>query len=136
MSGLLSLYHANQTLRTHVLNHRWPFTDDRIFRAKFLRRFLPAVAEKQHVVVVAMGIVANHVHLVLELSPVVDIPKLAQVFKGASARSANRDSSISKNGIKWAKGYDLRSVSPNNLSKAVDYVNSQAVRHSELAIAQ
>ena len=32
---------------------------------KFLRQFLPAVADKHKVVVVAMGVVANHMHMVL-----------------------------------------------------------------------
>ena len=103
---------------------------------KFLRSFIPTVADKQHVVLVAMGVVTNHVHLVLKLSPVIDIPKLAQAFKGASARYANKNSSISKNGIKWAKGYDLRSLSPRSLPNAVEYVKSQAERHPELAIAR
>lgn len=103
---------------------------------EFLRRFLPTIADNHNVVLVAMGIVTNHVHLVLRFPSVVDVPKLAQALKGSSARCMNKDSSICKNGVKWAKGYDLRSVSPGNLSKAVEYVNSQAARHPGLAIAR
>ena len=103
---------------------------------RFLRQFLPAVADNHDVEMIAVGVVANHMHLVLKLPPVVDIPKLAQAFKGASARRVNKDPSISENGIKWAKGYDIRTVSPRCLTKAVEYVKSQASRHPELAIAR
>ena len=74
---------------------------------EFLRKFIPEVAARHEVSVAAMGIVSDHLHLIVRLPAVVDVPKLAQSLKVASARFANKDPAISRSGIKWAKGYDL-----------------------------
>src|SRR5436309_5039591 len=50
--------------------------------AAFLRRVLPEIARRHGTRVVDLGIVRNHVHLVLELPPHVDIPRLVQGLKG------------------------------------------------------
>ncbi len=54
--------------------------------ADFLRRFLPKEAQRHGARVLEAGIVADHVHLVLQLLPVINIPRLVQGLKGASAR--------------------------------------------------
>src|SRR5260221_8381917 len=59
--------------------------------AHFLGPFLLAEAKRHGARVMEMGIVRDHVHLLLELPPVYDAPRLVQGLKGASARIANRD---------------------------------------------
>ena len=100
---------------------------------KFLRTFLPVEA-KRHDTTVAIGVVSNHLHVILRFPGTLNIPRLVQGLKGASARLANKDPRVSRNGIKWAKGYDLRSVSPGNLKRAIRYVESQAAHHPKHAI--
>jgi hypothetical protein len=46
--------------------------------AAFLRRFLPACASRFGVRVCAVGIAADHLHLLVFLPPVIDIPRLIQ----------------------------------------------------------
>ena len=96
---------------------------------KFLRAFLPAEAKRHDADVVAIGMVSNHLHLVLRLPGVFNVPRMVQGLKGASARVINKDPGVSRNGIKWAKGYDFRSVSPGNLRRAIRYVELQAAHH-------
>jgi REP element-mobilizing transposase RayT len=84
--------------------------------------------------VVDLGIVRNHVHLVVELPPRVDIPRLVQGLKGASARIANRDGLMPRARLQWANGYDLRSLSVRDLKRAIRYVRRQSDRHPELAL--
>ncbi len=74
----------------------------------FLRDFLPAACREHGATVFAVGIVSDHVHMILSLPSEVSIPKLVQRLKGASARNANRDDKVSRTGIRWARGYDLR----------------------------
>lgn len=100
----------------------------------FLTKFLPAECVRHKARAIALGIVADHVHLLLELPPIVDIPRLVQGLKGASARIANRDGITRHESLRWAQGYSLRSVSPGNLRAAVSYVRSQAHRHPNRAI--
>src|SRR5207245_7198965 len=76
----------------------------------------------------------NHVHLVLELSPLVDVPRLVQGLKGASARIANRDGVMPRAKLQWATGYDLRSLGIRDVQRAMTYVRSQDQRHPDMAL--
>src|SRR6266487_1165676 len=97
----------------------------------FLRRVLPEIARRHGTRLIALGIVRNHVHLVLELPSQVDIPRLVQGLKGASARLANRDGVMPRAPLRWAEGYDLRSVGVRQLGTVLAYVENQAARHPE-----
>ena len=102
--------------------------------AHFLRRFLPAEAQRHGARVIAVGIVRDHLHLILRPPSAFDIPRLVQGLKGASARQANQNDLISRTGLRWAKGYDARSVSPQLLRTAIRYITGQAVRHPDRLI--
>jgi REP element-mobilizing transposase RayT len=103
--------------------------------ATFLRQFLPHAARRVGAQVLATGVVQNHVHLLLRLGAVVDITNLVQRLKGASARIANRDGVMGATRLRWAKGYDIRSVSLRALLAARAYLARQEDRHPSLAIA-
>ena len=102
--------------------------------AAFLRRIFPEIARRHSVRIVEVGIVRNHVHLIMELSPRPDIPRLVQGLKGASARIANRDGYMPRARLEWASGYDFRSLGVRDLHRAIKYVREQNQRHPELAI--
>ncbi len=102
--------------------------------AEFLRRILPKIADRHECRVVEIGIVSNHVHLIVELSVRPDLPRLVQGLKGASARIANRDGYVPRARLQWASGYDFRSLGVRDLHRAIDYVRSQEKRHPDLAI--
>ena len=103
--------------------------DDRV--ASFLRRFVSTEAAKHGARVIEIGLVRDHVHVILELPPRFDVPRLMQGIKGASARIANRDGIVVRDSLRWAQGYDLRSVGPRQLIAAIAYVRSQAAQHPE-----
>jgi putative transposase len=102
--------------------------------ARFLDRFLRQEAARHSARVLATGIVSNHVHAIVQLPPVIDIPRLVQGLKGASARIANRDGLMPRARLRWADGYDLRSVGVRQLPGALRYVSVQAEHHPDLAI--
>src|SRR5207253_9890790 len=76
----------------------------------FLRRFLPKEAQRHGARVLEAGIVADHVHLVLQLLPVNNIPPPVQGLKGASARLVNPDGLTPRAPLRWAACYDLPAV--------------------------
>jgi REP element-mobilizing transposase RayT len=78
--------------------------------------------------------VIDHVHMIVVVPPVFDLPRLVQGLKGASARIANRDGHSSPRPLRWAGGYDARSVGVSRLAAAVRYVERQSARHPERAI--
>jgi putative transposase len=113
---------------------RLPLIDDQV--AGFLRRFVVTEANRHGARVIETGIVRDHVHLILELPPTFDVPRLMQGLKGASARIANRDGIATRESLRWAQGYDLRSIGPRQLRGVIAYVRSQADRHPEQALDQ
>ena len=113
---------------------RLPLIHSRV--ADFLRRALPKIAERHDCRIVEIGIVKNHVHLIVELSVRPDLPRLVQGLKGASARIANRDGYMPRARLRWASGYDFRTLGVRDLDRAMAYVRNQSTRHPELAIEE
>ncbi len=97
-----------------------------------LSRFIPTVCDRYQMSVIALGYVADHLHLVLRAPPVMDIPRLVQHLKGASARIINR--TLDGPGLRWAPGYTVQSISPDRLKNSIAYVRNQHLRHPDRAI--
>ncbi len=103
--------------------------------AGFLVRFLPAVADQERATLICLGMVTTHVHLLLRLEPVVDIARLVQRLKGASAALATREGhAATGHELRWAKGYNLESVSPSDVPAVLRYLQRQPERHPDEAI--
>ena len=106
---------------------RLPLIDQPV--ANFLSPFLMAEAKRHNARVIEIGVVPDHVHLLLELPPAYDVPRLVQGLKGASARLANRDGHARHESLRWDAGYDLRSVGLKQLSEVANYIRHQALKH-------
>jgi REP element-mobilizing transposase RayT len=91
---------------------------------------LPRIASEERANVVAVGIVATHVHILVRLHPITSIPRLLQRMKGGTAR----DSSRSAAGIRWARGYNIQSVSIQAMDVVSAYVRDQHRHHPREAI--
>ncbi|MBK6422862.1 MAG: transposase [Gemmatimonadetes bacterium] len=101
--------------------------------AEFLVRYLPAMAARDRARMLAVGIVATHLHLLLRLHPQTDIPRMIQRMKGGSARLALLEGHAGY--LRWARGYNIESVSARALPAVAHYVAGQSRHHAELAIA-
>ena len=106
---------------------RLPLIEESV--ADFLLRFLLAEAKRHGTRVIEIGVVPNHVHLLLQLPPAYDVPRLVQGLKGASARLANRDGFSQNNSLRWETGYDLRSVGIKQLPQVAHYVRLRELKH-------
>jgi len=106
---------------------RLPLIDEPV--SAFLQPFLLAEAKRHGARIIEIGIVPNHVHLLLELPPAYDVPRLVQGLKGASARLANRDGHARNESLRWDAGYDLRSVGLKQLPHVANYIRHQELKH-------
>ena len=100
--------------------------------AAFLSRFLIEEATRHRARAIEIGVVRDHVHMLLELPAAFDVPRMVQGFKGASARLANRDGIAGHTPLQWAQGYDLRSVGVGQLRRVAEYVREQKHRHGDV----
>ena len=103
--------------------------------AAFLGRYLRNIARQERAHVLEMGIVTTHLHLLVRTDPQTELSRLVQRFKGGSAHQANVERlGQGADGLRWAKGYTLETVSPRTLEAVRQYLRTQPERHPEEAI--
>jgi len=103
--------------------------------AAFLGRYLRNIARQERAHMLEMGIVTTHLHLLVRTDPQTNLSRLAQRFKGGSAHQANVERlGQGADGLRWAKGYTLETVSPRDLNAVRQYLRTQHERHPEDAI--
>jgi len=80
--------------------------------------------------VLEVGIVTTHLHVLARTDPQTNLSRLVQRFKGGSAHQANVERlGQGANGLRWAKGYTLETVSPRVLDAMRRYLRTQPERH-------
>ena len=103
--------------------------------ASLLRRLLPAIARQERAHILELGIVRTHVHVLLRVWPTTPIPRLVQRLKGGSSVIVNRErGSTVRQPLRWAKGYNIDSVSRQAVEKVRAYVRNQPDHHPDEAI--
>ncbi len=97
--------------------------------ASFLDRFLRIIAREERALVLELGMVRTHVHVLLRIHPMTVIPRLLQRLKGASSAVADRE--YLGTSLRWGKGYSIQSFGFRGLVIARNYVRDQAAHHPE-----
>ncbi len=103
-------------------------------RAAYLWDNLPMIARQERAHILAIGIVATHLHLLMRIHPATSLPRLLQRMKGGTAKTINWDASVDGPALRWAKGYSATTVSPRQLGAAAAYVRRQHTHHPAEAI--
>lgn len=81
--------------------------------------------------VLGIGILKNHVHIVLRHSPDKTLTGFIRHAKSESARRVNMERA-GEQVLKWARGYYAGSVSRSHLEQTRNYVGGQYKRHPDL----
>jgi REP element-mobilizing transposase RayT len=103
--------------------------------ARFLCGFLRGVARQERAQVLEIGMVADHVHVLVRLDPNTHLPRLVQRWKGGSAVMARREGhTAAQASLRWSKGYSVVSISPRALPAVRRYLQAQPDHHPEAAI--
>ena len=102
--------------------------------ARFLCRFLRAVARKEKAYILEIGIVQTHVHLLARVHPTKPVSSLVKRLKGASSAVAAQEGYGGPGRLYWAKGYSVQSVSLRALDVVRAYLRRQPNHHPEEAI--
>ena len=89
--------------------------------------YLAGICRNQNMVSVAIGGIADHVHLLFHLLPTVSLAKAISVLK------ANSSLWMNERGIKFARqeGYGAFSVSASNLATVSRYIRNQKIHHAK-----
>jgi putative transposase len=99
-------------------------------RAQFLRRYLRAIAREERAVVLALGMVSTHLHLLLRIHPACNLSRLLQRWKGGSTFVCGREGiGDTTHPLRWARGYSVTSVGPRALPAVRQYLATQPDHH-------
>ena len=112
-----------------VTKGRSPLID--LEAARFLCNTLRTIAREHRAVVLELGMVSTHVHILLRAEPLADLPKMIGRMKGVTSRIAKQNEIAP---LAWADGYDIESVSPADETKLRHYLRAQPYRHPTEAI--
>ena len=90
-----------------------------------LWRYMAGIARNHDFLVLANGGMEDHVHLLIQLPPMLALAKAVSLLK------TNSSSWMSDHGMKfaWQQGYGAFSVSASNLSTVERYIANQAQHH-------
>ena len=94
--------------------------------------YLAGICRNQKMVSVAVGGVADHVHLLFHLPPTISLSK------GISVLKANSSGWMDDRGIKfaWQEGYGAFSVSASNLAAVSRYIRDQKMHHRKYSFEE
>lgn len=85
-------------------------------------------ANELRAVLHAVGSVADHVHVVASIPPVLSVATFVKHLKGASSRAANLRARTGRM-FRWQEGYGVLSVGERSLATVVGYVRDQPQHH-------
>ncbi len=77
----------------------------------------------------AIGGVADHLHVLLRLPATLTVAQAASDLKGASSRFATRDLNLPA--FRWQGAYSARSVSPQGTGDVCAYIEDQKRHHAD-----
>lgn len=96
-----------------------------------LYRFVGSICQDKGCEVLAIGGMADHIHLLVKLSGKVTLSSdLMEQVKGGSSRwMATRGGE--ENPFKWQGGYGAFSVSPYDKGRVIQYIQNQKQHHAD-----
>ncbi len=132
--------HSRFNLKYHLVwitKYRRKFIVGKL--ASRLRQILSEVARNYGFKIIALEVMPDHIHLLIESPPKYSPSKIAQIFKGISSRRMRQEflevirHHIWKEGVLWARGYYIASVGDNITSEIVaEYIrNQRALKEGE-----
>ena len=109
---------------------RRPLLNERI--RDRLHAYLGGIARENDMAAIAIGGVADHVHILLSLPRTISVAKAIQLLKGGSSKWVNENFPESK-GFAWQEGYAAFSIGISQREKTVAYIQSQPEHHKRVS---
>ena len=105
---------------------------DLIHDPKLLWRYLAGIAKAKQIPLVAAGGTANHVHLLLDLSPTICLSQAMQQLKGNSSHWLND----TRNPFAWQQGYGAFALGESQRAHVLAYIANQEQHHRKWSFEQ
>ena len=119
-------YVSNLMHCTFSTKQRFPFIQPTL--EKPLWAYMGGIARANKMKALAIGGVADHVHLLLSLPATMNIAKAIQLIKAGSSKWVH-ESFRRQQKFAWQDGYAAFSVSASQVAKTIRYIENQKEHH-------
>jgi len=93
-----------------------------------LHRYMGGIIKGESGVVLEIGGMADHIHIVIKLKPVHSLSEIMRKVKGNSSKWVNEQNRL-KDRFAWQEGYGAFTVSESQISAVIRYVKEQEKHH-------
>lgn len=103
----------------------------RLIKKEFQPRmwsYVGGICKAENIFMHAIGGMEDHIHLLLQIPPMLSLAKAVNVIKANSSRWMT---DLGKE-FGWQQGYGAFSVSASNISKVVRYIQNQGSYHKKI----
>jgi putative transposase len=97
--------------------------------------YLGGIARENRMKALAIGGVADHVHMFLSLPPTLSVAKAVQLLKGNSSKWIH-ETFLQMRSFEWQQGYGAFSIGISGVDATVTYIRNQAVHHRTRSFRQ
>jgi REP-associated tyrosine transposase len=94
--------------------------------------YIAGIARENRMKTIAIGGVADHVHVLLSIPSTLTIAKAMQLLKGNSSKWIH-ETFPSLNAFGWQDGYGAFSVSVSGVEETVRYIQKQEIHHQKVS---
>jgi putative transposase len=108
---------------------RVPLIDDE--RAEMLQRSFRASCHEAGVIVHAIGVMPDHVHLAVSIPPRLAVSDFVRHLKGSASHLVNHAAAQGDAGFAWQGEYGVLTFGERSLQDIVSYVENQAQNHAD-----
>ncbi len=102
---------------------------------KRLHAYMGGIARENGIVALAIGGVADHVHVLLSLSRVASVSKAVQLLKAGSSKWFNENFPDGGR-FAWQEGFGAFSIGISQRAKTIAYIHGQAEHHKRVSFAE
>lgn len=103
--------------------------------AERLHAYIGGIARENGMAALAVGGVADHVHVLLSLSRTASVSKAVQLLKAGSSKWIN-ETFPARGRFSWQEGFGAFSIGVAQKERTVAYIHSQAEHHKRVSFAE
>jgi len=112
--------------RQNLINSEWK---DELYK------YITGIVTNHNQKLIAIGGVADHIHILIGFKPNFEISKLAQEIKANSSRFINKKQFV-RGRFSWQEGFGAFSYSRSQLDVVIRYIQNQEKHHSKKSFKQ
>jgi putative transposase len=122
---------AHWRLFYHIVwatHERWPVIDHEVER--LVHGVLHSKAKELRIFIHEIGMVEDHVHVVITIPPTLSIAEAVSQLKGSSSHAVNHLCARDGARFAWQRGYGALTIDERSLRTVIEYVRDQKEHHT------